>query len=198
MEKITPPFERPTFREMSKKEAQKYFDWYMSVLPDRIDILMDFFERTGGGTKSELDYTPESLIKLWKWFIPHVELVEKSPEELEREVQASPEWLKEEIKNDTHRVNTVTLAIAMDIAMYYGEVFVKNFQSVKWGFITKPKTHVNVNKPVLLGFKEGKYDAQMDVMRTVHILSQKVIEGNKTHELLYSNYNIWTQDVIVP
>lgn len=198
MEKVVPPFERPTFREMNKKQAKQYFDWYMSVLPVRIGILMDFFEKNGGGTKDELDYTPESLIKLWKWFIQYVELVEKRLDELEKEINESPEWLNEEIRKHTHRISTITLAIAMDIAMYYGEVFVKNHQNVKWGFITKPKNHLDVNKPVLLGFKVGKYDTQVDVMRIMHVLSQKVAGGNKAPESLYNNYKTWSGKLNTP
>lgn len=195
LEKVVPPFERPEFREMNKKEAQKYFEWYMSALPDRLNILIDYFVKTGGGNEAELDYTPESLIKLWKWFIPHVEVVEKSPDELDKELKDAPDLLKDKISTNTHKLSVITLAIAMDIAQYYGELFVKNFEKVEWGFITKPKTHTNVNKPVLLGFKAGKYETQMDVMGILYVLATKVSEENSSSELLYDNYKFWSERV---
>ncbi|MEZ5335315.1 MAG: hypothetical protein R2741_08795 [Methanolobus sp.] len=50
-DKLVPPFEHTKFSGNEQKQAKQYFDWYIGVLPDRIRILLDAFERTGGGTK---------------------------------------------------------------------------------------------------------------------------------------------------
>jgi hypothetical protein len=191
-DKIVPPFEHTKFSEMNKKQAKQYFDWYMSVLPDRIRILLDAFERTGGGTKDELDYTPKSLIKLWKWFMPHVELVNNNSEELEKESQETPDWIKDTII-DIDQISTTTLTIAMDIAMYYGEVFVRNYETAEWGIVTTKS--VNESRPVILGFKIGRYNKQMDVMRMLHSLTLRVSKGNENINLLYDSYDNWLQQV---
>lgn len=93
-----------------------------------------------------MDFIPESLKPLWAWFIPQVKLVAKSKNEIEAELKKFPDWMKDQL--DSQRLSTETLTVAMDIAIYFTEVFVRKFRSMKWGLVTKPKSYINVNKPV--------------------------------------------------
>jgi hypothetical protein len=53
------------YRAMSPKEAKEYFQWFMTNIPNEIEIL----KRTVGN-KITLDFSPESLIQLEGWFLP--------------------------------------------------------------------------------------------------------------------------------
>lgn len=182
---MCPPLEFQSFREMSKKEAQEHFDWYINEIPGRLELLKNAFEFTGGGDKKILDFSPESLKPLWSWFILQVKMIPKSKKEIEDELRKYPKWMKDQL--GTHRVSTETLAVGMDIAKYFAEVFIKNFSGVKWGLVTKPKSYVYVNRPVLMGFKHN----QMDPGNNVHVLTLKVADGEKNSDTLYDMYNYW-------
>lgn len=69
MEKYTidiPPFEIPEFDLMSPKEAERFFQWYISNIPKRLITLSEYIETTSK-IQIPLDGTNESLINIWKW-----------------------------------------------------------------------------------------------------------------------------------
>ena len=39
---MSPPFEVKEFKDMSKKEAQQHFDWFINEIPNRIKQLKRF------------------------------------------------------------------------------------------------------------------------------------------------------------
>ena len=41
----------------------------------------------------------------------------------------------------------------MDVAIYFAEYIVKHNPSIYWGYFTKPKSYMYVNRPILLGVK---------------------------------------------
>ena len=68
---LPPPIHKP-IRSLNKNEAQAYFEWYIGKLEERIEYL----QSVSGVT---LDYSPESLIPIWGWFLKNAE-IEKTPE----------------------------------------------------------------------------------------------------------------------
>ena len=48
---MEPPFKVKSFDEMNKKEATQHFNWYIGEIPNRIQLLRNAFEYTGGGNK---------------------------------------------------------------------------------------------------------------------------------------------------
>ena len=147
------PLDKPT-NLLTKKEAQKYFDWYIGVLDERMEYLREF-------TMLTLDYSSDSLVPLWSWFLKHAE-IEYTPQErlneLEEELKLTRNPLRGIILAENAQQFTLeTEYIMHDIAMYLGEVFVKNHPSVFWGFYTTPKSDSFVNCPVLLGFPNEIY-----------------------------------------
>ncbi len=49
---------------------------------------------------------------------------------------------------EKRRFSLITAYIMRDIGMHLGEVFVKNYSNISWGFYTKPKSDFFVNQPV--------------------------------------------------
>lgn len=185
---MIPPFPIGAFEEMNKKEAQIHFDWYIKEIPNRIELLKEYYEFSGGGKKELLDFTPESLKNLWEWFIPRIRLERRSREEIESDLAKFPKLLKKDIMNNKYKISTESLAIAMDIAIYFAEVIIKHFQNIKWGFITKPKSYVSVNRPVLLGFKNN---LDLDPCLILQTLCSKVKDGEKDPNILYETFIVW-------
>ncbi len=80
-----------------------------------------------------------------------------------------------------------TWNIAMDLAIYFAEVMVRNnAPRIYWGYYTKPRNLVSVNMPVLLGFTGGALDSRAIV---INCTCHSVKELN--YKRLYEKYKIW-------
>ena len=141
---ITPPFDLPDFKEMKKREATKYFNWFVEDIPLRIKLLREFYAGTGEDAK-DLDLSPESLIKVWDWFMPFIKMTPKSPERIREEYESLPEIFKGKIEISSKELSFETLLIAHYVSIYYGEVFIQNNSELKWGFLSKPKILKKIN-----------------------------------------------------
>lgn len=182
---MEPPFEIKAFKDMNKKEAMKHFEWYVNEAPKRIELLREAILYTDFIEKDKLDFSEESLKLLWKWFIPRVKLVSKTTEEIGSELDKYPDWMKEYVSKE--KLSMESLTLTMDIAIYFAEVFIRNFDEVKWGVITKPKSLVYVNRPVLIGFR----NSELDTRRIIFNLANKVSKGNHDENALYNIYKVW-------
>lgn len=147
------PFEMIPFAEMKKKQAEQYLQWYVDTIDIRINNLEMYIKENKGDFC--LDKTPESLIKLWEWFEPHIVLCKKTEEEIQAEILNYPKWMHDIIRQNTSKISLNTLIIAYDISAYLGEVIIKNHPQIKWGYLSKPKRLHGVNRPRLLGFEAG-------------------------------------------
>lgn len=194
---IYPLMDPPNFKaydDMTRAEAKKHLEWYINQISERLALLRNAYEETGGGGKEELDYSVESLRKLWEWFIPLIDTEPKTPEELEKEAKIIPGG---KLRN-LERLSIGTLAIAKDIAIYFGEVFVRNCKNIKWGIAkSRSKNYINYNRPVLLGFMAGKYEDELDPCRILNNITLKVaFDGDETSDALIDVYNSWKKKIV--
>lgn len=189
---MTPPFEIKPFEKMTKKEAQIHFNWYLSEIPKRIELIRKAFLETGGGKLEDVDLSPQSLMNLWTWFIPKIVTVTRSDEEIAIDLKVVPEWFKDKVIENKRKLSVGTLSLAMDIAIYFAEVFIKNFDKLEWGFVTKPKSLAYVNSPVIIGFSSG---IELDPRNLVYNLTLKVINDNTNKEELFSLFEVWKDDI---
>lgn len=95
---------------MSRPSPQELEDWFQEWLKSRTDVLEKMFEKL---PQLNLDYSPESLIRLEKWLLEQYPSVEMIFEE------------KEKSNLDAY-------------ITYVGEVFRRNLKG-KWGVETDPK-----------------------------------------------------------
>lgn len=188
---MEPDFDFKPFPDMSAKEARNYFDWYVDEIPKRLDLLSRAFEATGGGQRDLLDLSPGSLIDLWGWFLPQIVVERKAPGVLREEVDAAPDWLRGFIITNDWNLSLGTTALAMDIAIYFGEVFNRKFDHIQWGVVTKPRSLAYVNRPVLVGFKTRALDPR----RVVYNLTLKASQGQSKRSALYELYEVWAEDI---
>ena len=182
---IRPPFELEYFSKMNKKQAMQYFEWFMETKEERFIILQEYIFRDTD--KVILDKTPESLIGLWEWFQTKISWEEKTREEIELELKGRPEWMTQIILADTKKIADLTLKLAYDIGMYFGEVFVENNSSLYWGIKTKPKALNGVNQPNVLGFLG---DVNMYAYGIVQVAIRKEHKETKVTRL-FDIYNTW-------
>ena len=86
-----------------------------------------------------MDYSVNSLVDIWGWFlkIAETEKASKSKtEEVRNRLKSQPKEIIEDVLNEQSRQFSLeTEYIIRDIAMYFGEVYVKNNSSIAWGYI---------------------------------------------------------------
>lgn len=193
---LIPPVEKPMNR-LTQAEAQAFFDWYTGKLEERTAYLRRV-------TKLTLDYTPASLVPLWKWFLRHAE-IEKTPParlaELKEQLAGNP-LADTVLKEHTQQFSLQTEYIIRDIGMYWGQVFVKNYPSIRWGYYTAPKRDMFVNRPLLLGFANEVFpEKEGPPFEPIHMAG---VQASKLHRRQSSKYDllnihrIWEDKILPP
>lgn len=150
---LVPTILKP-FEDFTEQETQEYFDWYISKIPERIQILAAY-------SGVILDYSPESLVDIWTWFIKNVE-IEKTPkvriEELKKQLQGQPkDYMDSVLKENEQQLSLESMYILRDIAMYIGEVDVRNNNALYWGFHTDVHLDSFANRPIIMGYEDRDY-----------------------------------------
>lgn len=187
---LIPPLSKP-FDQLTKKEAQQFFDWYMATMDGRIAYL-----KIASGLK--LDYSPDSLIPLWKWFLKKAEIEvtpQASLQALEAQLRsAKSPFVKEVLADRAKQLSLETEYILQDIARYFGEVYVKNYPFIHWGFYSTPKREMNVNQPVLMGFPNKIFPEKKGVplppLHVVRVRALRLLSSEASKYDLYDLFNI--------
>lgn len=183
-EMMISPFEYVEFKELKKKEAQAYFEWYIGQIEHRIQVLKNYV--LSEGADIVFDYSPESLIPLWEWYEKRIKIIDKTSEELAYDYSRYPEWIHNQISKT--KISPETLKYGMDIAIYFAEIMVRNnSDKIQWGYFNKPKIRVSVNEPTLLGFVNGKDLNPRLIVTNCTLHSSRESCGTR----LYDIYCIW-------
>ena len=136
------------FCNLTRKEAKDFCDWYISIIPERVNYLKYYLDILK--CSFELDYTPHSLVLIWRFFLHHMQYSEFSQDEFNHYYRFVEEDIRQYI--DKHYFSYQTQYFSNDIAMYFGEVARKNINGIYWGVFHGSKKIYNVNEPVLIGF----------------------------------------------
>lgn len=172
-----PPFMKPA-HEMTRKEADIYFRWYIEQMPERITVLQRAVRSTEGDAQFknwEGDLTPDSLLVLGQWFAGNIYTAPPS-EEFKRKHLESLEKIPEKYRSMFSMPDFVfvdlTYSLICDLGMYLGETIRKRFPYVEWRLWTK-KRYVYSNQPVLVGFKNR---VEYDPENGIHVFALKLVE----------------------
>ena len=142
------PLNKP-FEDLTNKEAKDYFDWYMDHIDERSEYLRNKVSASLSISIDQLDYSLNSLIPVWKWFLGVAEI--KNSFFLANKIQ-NRALKKLFYKEGESPFSVFTQYVLRDIAMYISKVFTHNYSKVTPTFKTSPKNYVYVNEPLLIGF----------------------------------------------
>ena len=157
------------FMEMSPEEAKANFEWFIEKIPERIHYLTQRCAYDLKVSPSVFDLSPNSLIYIWRWFLQTAR-IEKTPKE-ELEIMRKQFGHLGESFINKEKLSVSTEFILQDIGMYFGEMFVRNYNSIQWSYRTKPKRYIFVNQPILIGFVDTNYDPPFhDRFAPVHMV----------------------------
>ena len=188
-----PPFEIETFEKLSAKQAKDIFHWYIGEIPFRLKQLQEYLDTE---TNNSIMLTKEidTLSPLWKWFCNTIQTREKTAAEIQEELLNTPEWLHPVVRSKKEKPTYETLAVAMDIAIYFAEVIIHHNPCIQWGYFTRPKSRVSVNEPTLVGFSDGM---DLNPRLIVNNLLLKHIRTQETKDLK-AVYDIWLSYIPSP
>ena len=152
---LVPPIDKP-YIEMTKDEAQAYFDWYMEHIDERADYLREKVAEGLSLPLDSLDFSLESLKPIWKWFLSVAEITKTPRSEIrlmKKALKGHPKsFIRSMTADSKKRLGLFTKYVLRDIGMYAGKMFTTNYPSLNWTFKTTPKNYISVNEPLLVGF----------------------------------------------
>lgn len=173
-----PPISKP-HDAFDSDETYDYFQWYINIIPERIDYLIKVCAKDLKIEENKIDFSAESLLLIWKWFL-NIAKTEKN-------------------ENGHLIMDLQTEYICRDIGMYFGEMFNTNFDSIYWSYYEAPRTDVFVNKPLLKGFKDNcvspPFDAVFEPIHMVRVQACKILKNRQNVDDLLKIYNIWVEKI---
>ena len=177
---IEPPFSSLIFWEMPKKELKDYNRWFHDVLPRRIDELTLAVTSSPGFEDWSPNYAPDSLQSLGNWFATQVKTRQHTPDEMSKIPPHVREWVTEGELTDR------TISLAMDIAMYLGQVLLRNNPSLKWDQILKSRKFIDYGQPVVVGFADK---IPLNPVRIVTTVAYGIAKKTKDGTALLKTYD---------
>lgn len=174
-----PPISKP-FESFNSAETKSYFDWYVNIIPDRIQYLTKVIsDDLGTGNKFNI-LSPESLVQIWTWFLREAKI--------------------ETTASDALHLDMQTEYIVRDIGMYVGEMFNSHYSCINWGYYEMPKTDFFVNRPLLIGFKDNSisppFNMVFEPIHMIRVQACKLLSNRQKNDDLLKLYNKWAEKII--
>lgn len=189
------PLKKP-IEELTKKEAQEYFVWFTSNIDSRVAYLTEKVSLDSGVSSEQLQFTEESLIIIWRWFLQKAK-ISRTPRRIIREMKQSmhgspKSWISHVVNQNKEELSIFTQYLIRDIGMYLGKMFVQNHSIIKWSYKTSPKNYISVNEPLLIGFIDDNPDyprpfyPDFEPIGAVECVALNLFDGNENeNDLLY-------------
>lgn len=181
------------YRGMTPGVAKRSFQWFVSKIPERMAY---FRSRCAHDLKipiNRLDYSEESLLLVWKWFL-RTARTEKTPEDLLAPMIEGAKIFGDSFINWRQRT-PVTRFIERDIAMYVGECFLAQSSKLYWSYTKKPKSNVMLHQPAIEGlgeFYNGKFYPQLFApIHMVGVQAAKILSNEQNEQDLYRVFQTW-------
>jgi hypothetical protein len=173
------------YRAMTPKEAKEYFEWFKENIPAEMETLRRVVPK-----KISLDFSPESLIPLEKWFLPARAYKKLPKKQIMEDYANAPDYILEEMLRSRYAPTWQTVTIAAMVGVYLGEVFVRNDKDLYWGYVKKPKSDVHFNMPVVYGFSPPsmKFQASVSALSWCVPTYSTSRHGEKEKKTLYEWY----------
>lgn len=175
--------------QLNETEAASYFKWFVENIPKRTNYISCVCATELGISNEKMDFTPGSLVLLWKWFL------KRAKTEVVITENGGTKNFLDSIRTNKRQLTLETEYIIRDIGMYLGETFRRNNSNIYWTYYTKPRRDFFVNSPLLKGFVDntfGKpFDACFEPVHMTHIQAIKILKGTAKNTDLFDLYHLW-------
>ncbi len=196
------PIDKP-FEKLSKQEAKRYFDWFISHVDERSDYVRSNVAEFLDLSLNALDFSMESIIPVWKWFLQAAE-IQPTPKlrlnQLRNALVArhKPEqFIDYIVEANNKELSLLSLYMIRDIGMYTGKSFLMNYPVLKWGYHTDTKKDSFANIPQIFGFVNYSYnppfEMQFDPIHYAEMAAGNLLVGSATENDLYDFCMRWVK-----
>lgn len=167
-------------QEITGRQARAYYQEFLQVKDKIVGALEEFyFTETG----KSLDYSGQSLLGLWEWYLDNVEVVAKTKAQLRTDIMNC--YAFDVMKITTEIIQNPWEYIGRDISIYFGECLVRSDSCLQWGTQTKAKTHRGYKEPAIYGPVKGT-DPYYTLGLHPHL--RRVVTGGVDKNDLYEEY----------
>jgi len=195
-EVLVPPFGLD-FYSMTPKQAEENFHWYIQKIPERTEYLRSQCAKDLAISINEVDFSPKSLKLIWRWFLKLARIEKTTKDEIEQMRKTFSRFGESFINKE--RLSVITEYIIRDIGMYLGELYVRNYPSIRWSFYTKPKRDFFVNRPLLIGFIDNNYNppfkATFEPIHMAGVQAANLLDKTQKETDLYNIFMKWVEYV---
>lgn len=182
--------------ELTATEAQEYFDWFVSVIPERIGVLNGLVQENEPLISKGLDVTnPDSLIPLGNWLKENVSAVKRTENELQtlkKNVVGPLRHISDQVIQDWE-LSPESLSLAYDVGMYFGEVLIaEQPEKLKWRLRNNAEIDSidnDYNQPVVQNV------LWVNPVHLVRVLEYGFVDGTRDSSRLHELYKIWKNDL---
>lgn len=186
------------YYHMTKAEAQEDFEWFVEHIPERMDYFRTRCASDLRVPQRMLDYSADSMLLVWKWFLKTMRMVPTPRNELERMRESAKIFGDSYVNKEVFSVSTTF--IMRDIGMYVGETYIRNYSPLYWSYFTSPKRNVAARKPIVAGFwawveGHGSAPAYIDPIGMVEGAASQIYRNAQEERDLYELFFKWIKYV---
>ena len=180
------------FQKMTPKQAKENFDWFISKIPERMNYFRNRCAKDLNILPEELNYSPESLVVIWRWFLKTAKMEKTPKDELEKMKEGAKIFGESFINREQFTV--ATKFVIRDIGMYVGQVYTINYPLLYWHYRTRPRNSINVNQPLIAGFRAKYIGNEGDVyFQPIHMVEVQAANFYDKSQKETDIYNIFTK-----
>lgn len=178
----------PQLQSVGIQVLRSYFEWFLSLVPQRLDRLPHHVSETPGFEGWDADYSPESLRDLSEWFASKVRTRRRTQQELAEIASMSPY----PIEVPTDELTEETFSICHDVAIYFAEVLRRQHPSLIWAQISGSKRKFDYGHAGLKGFR-----ADFSPVHILITLGYAISTNRVRAKTLPELYDAWSKLVAI-
>jgi hypothetical protein len=186
---FTPRQFEKSFSDFTKKDAEEYLQWFLSIREERMVIFQEYI-KLNFNENFELDYTRDSLSELSTYLNQIVQLRKITEEEFAKEKSKITGKLAGIIEPATYRLTKESVSFCFDLGMYFGATIIRNTLGLYWTYILTPKKYIDFGQPVITNTAKKM---ALNPRAIMEINSRKVIDNPNLKDSLISLFDIWNK-----
>lgn len=180
---VQPPFSL-NFHDMTRKELDAYFRWFIAEIPVRLEKVAQTVRESKGFESWHADETPESLDALGEWFVSQVAMRQRTETE-GRRIAAKALF---QSATPGEELTDRTFSLAFDVGIYFSRVLLANWPVLKWSHVLGNKRSVDYGQPVVVAFSVGPLNPVQVMVTLAYGIAKETRDGPRLRQL----YNYWS------
>lgn len=198
------PIDKP-FIKLTPEEAKEYFDWFIMHVDERSEYLKQKVAENLRLDTNKIDFSLDSLIYIWRWFLSVAEL-NKTPKVILDKIKdllnkngKPKEFIEDMLQENKMELSVFSHYVIRDIGMYVGKMFVTNFQSLRWDYHTDIEKDSFANMPQIFGFIDNTYtppfEEQFEPIHYTEMQASNLFDNTANEKDLYNMCIQWTRRI---